>query len=100
MGKVVVVGDKYTVSLFESVGTEGKAVSKPQEVIPFLTEVRKRQDIDLVLVTKDIYEAMSATIDEIMLNSARPLITVIPSPFSESEPIDSKKLIAKALGFG
>ncbi|BCU67421.1 ATP synthase subunit F [Sulfolobales archaeon HS-7] len=100
MGKLFVIGDKYTVALFKLIGAEGKEIQDFRQAIATINEVRRREDVVLVFITKDIYEAISTTIDELMLNTVRPMISVIPSPFSEAKPIDSKKLINKALGFG
>ncbi len=56
--------------------------------------------MDLVLITRDIYEPVREKVDGIIGNITKPLVTIIPSPFSESKPIDVKKMVLKALGFG
>ncbi|MEM4080012.1 MAG: V-type ATP synthase subunit F [Metallosphaera sp.] len=65
-----------------------------------IDSIKKRDDVDLVLITRDIYEPVREKIDSIVSTLTKPLITVIPSPFSESKPIDVKKMVLKALGFG
>jgi|BEDMetMinimDraft_2_1075160.scaffolds.fasta_scaffold00108_10 V/A-type H+-transporting ATPase subunit F len=96
----MIIGDRYTVSLFQMAGVEGRVVSSPDELMKTLTETRKREDIDVVLITKDFYDIKQSAIDEMSLQVSKPIITVIPSPFVQSTPVDVKKLIAKALGFG
>ncbi len=100
MGKVVLVGDKYTVNLFKMMGAEGTIVEDPLTLPQTINEIKKRQDIDLVLITKDIYNPVRENVDSIILNQKKPLITVIPSPFSEAEALDVKRMIMSALGFG
>ncbi|WP_016731777.1 V-type ATP synthase subunit F [Saccharolobus islandicus] len=100
MGKVFVVGDKYTVSLFRMVGTEGDFIDDPYNLPDLISKLKKREDIDLILITKDIYEPIKEKIDPIIADQRKPLITIIPSPFSESKPLDVRKMIMKALGFG
>ncbi|MDT7861036.1 MAG: V-type ATP synthase subunit F [Saccharolobus sp.] len=100
MGKVFVLGDKYTVSLFKLVGAEGDFIEDPYQLPDSITKLKKREDIDLILITKDIYEPIKEKLDSIIVDQKKPLITIIPSPFSESKPIDVRKMIMKALGFG
>lgn len=47
-----------------------------------------------------MYEPIKEKIDPIIADQRKPLITIIPSPFSESKPLDVRKMIMKALGFG
>ncbi|MEM1625937.1 MAG: V-type ATP synthase subunit F [Sulfolobaceae archaeon] len=100
MGKVLVMGDRYTVSLFRLLGTEGKVIEDPLTIEDHLRELRKREDLDVVLITKDIYEPIREKIDSFVIANKKPLIGIIPSPFSEAKPIDVRKIILKALGFG
>jgi len=48
------VGDKYTVSLFRMVGTEGDFIDDPYNLPDLISKLKKREDIDLILITKDI----------------------------------------------
>ncbi|AAY80859.1 V-type ATP synthase subunit F [Sulfolobus acidocaldarius] len=100
MGKVIVIGDKYTVNLFKLIGTEGIILEDPLELENTLLKIRKREDVDLVLVTNDTYTPVKEKVDNLILEQKKPLITVIPSPFSEAKPVDVKGLILKSLGFG
>lgn len=100
MGKVLVIGDKYTVNLFRLVGAETIILEDPLKLEDTLLKLRKREDLDLILITNDLYSPVKEKIDNILLEQKKPLITIIPSPFSESKPIDVKGLILKALGFG
>ncbi len=100
MGKVVLIGDRYTVNLFKMMGAEGNIIEDPLNLPQTIMEVKKRTDVDLVLITKDIYNPVREKVDSMILNEKKPLITVIPSPFSEAEALDVKKMIMSALGFG
>ena len=100
MGKILVIGDKYTVNLFRLIGTESIILDDPLKLEETLVKLRKREDLDLILISNDLYTPVKEKIDSILLEQKKPLITVIPSPFSESKPVDVKGLILKALGFG
>lgn len=100
MGKVVVVGDRYTVNLFRMIGAEGLVLDDPLSLEDTLVKLKKREDIDLILVANDLYNPVKEKIESLVIDQKRPLITVIPTPFSQGKPLDVKGLILKALGFG
>jgi len=100
MGKILVIGDKYTVNLFRLIGAESLILDDPLKLEETLVKLRKREDLDLIFVSNDLYTPVKEKIDSILLEQKKPLITIIPSPFSESKPVDVKGLILKALGFG
>ncbi len=100
MGKVYVIGDKYTVSLFKLVGAEGEVLEDPEKLVDKLNQLRKREDVDLVLITYDLYNVVREKIEGVLTTMTKPIVSIIPSPFSEAKPIDTKSLLMKALGFG
>ncbi|MEM0169490.1 MAG: V-type ATP synthase subunit F, partial [Metallosphaera sp.] len=53
MGKIVLLGDRYTVSLFKTMGAEGKTVEDPFILEKEIDSIKKRDDVDLVLITRD-----------------------------------------------
>lgn len=100
MGKVFLIGDKYTVSLFKFIGAEGEVIEDPYLLESKIKELKKREDVDLVLITKDLYDPVKEKIDEIISAQTKPLFTIIPSPYSEAKPMEVRKMILRALGFG
>ncbi|BCU71330.1 V-type ATP synthase subunit F [Stygiolobus caldivivus] len=100
MGKVVVVGDRYTVSLFKLIGTEGLVLDDPLNLETTLIKLKKREDIDLILVANDLYNPVKEKVESLVIEQKKPLVTVIPTPFSQGQPLDVKGLILRALGFG
>ena len=100
MGKVVVLGDRYTVNLFRMIGTEGLVLDDPLNLEGTLVKLKKREDIDLILVANDLYNPVKEKIESLVIDQKKPLITVIPTPFSQGQPLDVKGLILRALGFG
>ncbi|EWG08005.1 MAG: vacuolar H+-transporting two-sector ATPase, F subunit [Candidatus Aramenus sulfurataquae] len=100
MGKILLMGDKYTASLFRMVGTEAQVVEDPFNLQKEIDNAKKRGDVDLILITRDLYEPVKEKLETVISNQTKPLITVIPSPFSESKPMDVRRMILRALGFG
>jgi V/A-type H+-transporting ATPase subunit F len=100
MGKVIVVGDRYTVNLFRLIGSEGYILDDPLKLEDTLIKLKKREDIDLILVSNDLYSPVREKVENLVIEQKKPLVTIIPTPFSESKPLDVKSLILKALGFG
>ncbi|MCY0858975.1 MAG: V-type ATP synthase subunit F [Sulfolobaceae archaeon] len=100
MGKIVVIGDKYTVTLFKLLGTEAEEVSDPSIVDEIIRKYSKREDVDLVLLTQDLYQPAREKVEEVLKSMNKPIVSIIPSPFSEMKPLDVRKMIMQALGFG
>lgn len=100
MGKVIVVGDRYTVNLFRLIGAEGYILDDPLKLEDTLIKLKKREDIDLILVSNDLYSPVREKVENLVIEQKKPLVTIIPTPFSESKPLDVKSLILRALGFG
>ncbi|MCI2414429.1 MAG: V-type ATP synthase subunit F [Candidatus Aramenus sp.] len=100
MGKILLMGDKYTASLFRMAGAEAQVVEDPFNLQKEIDNARKRGDVDLILITRDLYEPVKEKLEILISNQTKPLITVIPSPFSESKPMDVRRMILRALGFG
>ncbi len=100
MGKIYVIGDKYTTNLFRLVGAEGEVLENPELLPDKINEIKKREDVDLLLITYDLYNVVREKVEEVLANTKKPVVSIIPSPFSESKPIDAKSLLMKALGFG
>jgi len=94
------VGDRYTVNLFRLIGTEGYILDDPLKLEDTLIKLKKREDIDLILVSNDLYSPVREKVENLVIEQKKPLVTIIPTPFSESKPLDVKSLILKALGFG
>ncbi|MGC9106374.1 MAG: V-type ATP synthase subunit F [Thermoprotei archaeon] len=100
MGKIYVIGDKYTANLFRLVGAEGEVLENPELLPDKINEIKKREDVDLLLITYDLYNVVREKVEEVLANTKKPVVSIIPSPFSESKPVDAKSLLMKALGFG
>jgi Archaeal/vacuolar-type H+-ATPase subunit F len=100
MGKIYVIGDKYTTNLYRLLGAEGEVLENSELLPDRINEIRKREDVELLLITYDLYNVVKEKVEEIIAGMKRPLVSIIPSPFSESKPIDTKSLLMKALGLG
>ena len=94
------VGDRYTVNLFRLIGAEGLVLEDPLALEDTLIKLKKREDVDLILIANDLYEPVKEKVESLVIEQKRPLVTIIPTPFSQGKPLDVKGLILKALGFG
>ena len=99
-GKVVVIGDRYTVNAFGLIGVEGFVADPPERARKILLDISKSPDIGVVLVTKDIADEISDLIEMISNTQRWPVIATIPSRWSGVEPIDVGSILKKALGIG
>ncbi len=98
--KVVIIGDRYTVNAFGLIGIEGFVAESAEKARELLSSLARSPDVGVVLVTKDIADDVSDTIERISRTQRWPVIATIPSRWSSIEPIDVGELLKKALGVG
>ncbi|MEM4970867.1 MAG: V-type ATP synthase subunit F [Sulfolobales archaeon] len=99
-GRIVVLGDRYVVNAFGMLGVEGFVVENVDDAEKQLRTLSKSGDIALIIVTKDVADMVQDVIDRISMSPGAPVITVIPSMWSDVKPIDAASLLKKALGVG
>lgn len=99
-GRIVVLGDRYTVNAFGLIGVDGIIVENAEDAEKHLKTLSKSGDVALILVTKDIADLVQDTIERISMTSRIPVISIIPSRWSDVKPIDAASLLKKALGVG
>ncbi|BAN89765.1 V-type ATP synthase subunit F [Aeropyrum camini] len=97
-GKLLAIVDRETAPLFMGVGASVVEVAGGDEVLRALRKGVAEGGARIVLVLKHLVED-----EELLRREADRLgatLLVIPSMGEKAEPIDVKKLIARALGFG
>jgi len=99
-GRIVVLGDRYSVNAFGMLGVEGFVVESASEAENRLKTLSKSGDIALIIVTKEVADMAQDTIDSVSAAPGAPVITVIPSLWRDVKPIDAASLLKKALGVG
>jgi len=99
-GKIVVLGDRYSVNAFGMLGVEGFVVESASEAENRLKALSKSGDVALIIVTKEVADMVQETIEAISASPGAPVVTVIPSLWSDVKPIDAASLLKKALGVG
>jgi len=99
-GRVVVLGDRYTVSAFGLIGVDGIVVESAEEAEKSLKTLSRSGDVSLVIITKDVADLVPDVVENISMRVGMPVITVIPSRWSDVKPIDAASLLKKALGVG
>ncbi len=99
-GKVVVLGDRYTVSAFGLLGVEGIVVENAGDAEKNLKALSRSGDVSLIIITRDIADLVPDLLENISMSVRMPVITVIPSRWSDVKPIDAASLLKKALGVG
>jgi V/A-type H+-transporting ATPase subunit F len=99
-GKIVILGDRYAVNAFGILGVEGFVVENADDAEKRLKTLSRSGDIALIIVTKDVADMVQDVIDSISMSPGAPVITVIPSMWSDVKPVDAAALLKKALGVG
>ncbi len=99
-GKIVVLGDRYTVNAFGLLGVEGIVVENAMDAEKNLRILSKSGDVSLIVITKDVADMIPDVVESISMSVRMPVITVIPSRWGDVKPIDAASLLKKALGVG
>lgn len=70
------------------VGVKGITVHTKSEVLDALKDIKKREDIGILLITEKIAELIPNELNEMRLSKKLPLITVIPDRHGSKRPKD------------
>ncbi|MEM1620045.1 MAG: V-type ATP synthase subunit F [Fervidicoccaceae archaeon] len=98
-GKIVVIGGEDLATAYGLLGCETRIASSPDELLSVLEEVVAADDVALILISQELSEPVRGEVDALIARTKK-IISYIPTPTSEGRPIDMRKLLLKALGFG
>lgn len=98
-GKVVVIGGTDTVIMMKSIGCIGIEERDPEKVVQLAELYSKRPEVGIILIEKSIGEIVYDELDLIRKKTGK-IISLLPTISSGFEPVDMKKLVMRALGFG
>lgn len=93
----MVVGDRYTVSLFKLMGFEGRVVDSPREALEF---IRSNLDVyDVFLVSSGMARHVRKELDELRLRNPRKMFVEVPSVLEGMErEVNYLQLVRQILG--
>lgn len=97
VGGVLVISDEITLSMYRTVGCEIIEVSSPDELLKNLEANIMREDLSLILVSKELAEPVMDRVEKVMARS-KVYISFIPSYGKIERPIDLRKALMQALG--
>lgn len=99
---MLVIGDRFTVSMFKLLGINGVAIedTDPRKVREVIELYVQSGDYYVIYITKDLADLVRDYIERISATRRWPVVTVIPSRWSEIEEIDASAILRKALGVG
>ncbi len=100
--KILVIGDRYTVNMFNLIGVDGVVVedNDPVKIRRLLDTYIGSGEYSIIYITKEIGDLVKDYIDKISATRRWPVITILPSRWSKVEEIDISSLLRKALGVG
>jgi len=97
--KVLVIAEVDTATIYRMLGCEVIEVDDPEKLVRELKANEKREDIGIILLSNELSKPVKQEINGIIAKSDK-LISFIPTQRSKGEPVDMRKLLLKALGFG
>ncbi|MEM1605554.1 MAG: V-type ATP synthase subunit F [Desulfurococcaceae archaeon] len=96
-GGVLVISDELTASMYRTLGCEVIEVSNPDELVKSLEANIMRDDLSLILISKELAEPVIDQVDKIISRS-KPYVSFIPSYGKIEKPLDLRKMLLQALG--
>lgn len=99
IGKILVITDEVTSTMYRAIGCEVIVVSTPSELVKNLEANIMREDLALILISKELSEPSIDDVEKIIKRS--PInISMIPSYGKVSEPVNLRKQLLSLLGVG
>ncbi len=95
---IFVIGDENAILGFSLVGIEGQVVKSLDEAKKALDAALTRKDLKILLITEDWAAQMQDRVDELKMNSRRPLVLDIPGPGTQPRGESLRELVEKVIG--
>ncbi|MCE4606147.1 MAG: hypothetical protein F7B59_02295 [Desulfurococcales archaeon] len=101
MGKIVVLGDKHTLLPFRLAGAEVREASSWDEAKSVISsDLAGEKDVSIVLLAAHLipeekrgeFRSLASKVDFTLVS--------LPTKWAPPKPVDMKKLLLEALGFG
>lgn len=97
IGKVLVITDSVTANMYKTVGCEVIEVSNPDDLLKNLESNIMREDLSLILISKELAEPRIDLVENI-ISRATVYVSFIPSYGKLEKPLDLRKTLLQALG--
>ena len=93
-----VIGDSLMVTGFRLVGVEGAEVTSVDQAREALSNVFKRSDIAIVILSEEFSSQMQDEIENMRSNRITPLIVEVPGSSGTEDKNKISELLSKTLG--
>jgi len=97
---IVVVADPYTAYALRLIGAESYPVDSAEEARRVLAELEAREDVGLVLVSAELFEEISDSVERLQRSRGDIIIARLPTVREPGKPMDVQKELLRALGMG
>lgn len=98
-GKVLVIGEPELVTAYRMLGCETLEATDPETLVREVEKNAARDDISIILLSQEVSEPVREDIDKIIEKTGK-IISYVPTLRKPGEPVDLRKMMLKALGFG
>ncbi len=98
--RIAVIGDEYTATAFRMLGVEAFIVHSGAEAREALQKLLERSDVGVVLVASDFVDSVRDIMEKVRLERNDVVVTSLPTPRNPGKPVDMRRLLLQALGFG
>lgn len=95
---ITVIGDRDTVFGFGLIGVDGRVVEREEEVERALDEILEREETRLLLITRNLAQALRKRIDRLKMSSLHPIVMEIPGREGARPERSISDLVRSAIG--
>ncbi len=95
---IFVVGDENAILGFSMIGVEGKVAKSTEEARAALEDAVAREEIEIVLVTENWAAEMRERVDQLKMETAKPLVLDIPGSTPAPSGRSLREFVEEAVG--
>lgn len=95
-----VIGDPDTVAGFRLAGAAGIVIRDADQARAELHKALSRDDIDLLLITRDLVVGLQQEISDLKMTRLKPVVVDIPGRKALAAEKSMRELVSRAVGIG
>ena len=96
--KVITVGSRVFVTIFQLSGVQCKIVDTPENALKEIKEIYKDPEAGLILLSDDLSKPIDDQLTTLRAQKSTPLIFALPASGSEKSEVDYRVMLKKILG--
>ncbi|AEM37931.1 Vacuolar H+transporting two-sector ATPase F subunit [Pyrolobus fumarii 1A] len=98
--RIAVIADEYTATAFRLIGVEAYVAKDSGEARKILQKLLESTEVGVILVSNEYADAVKDIVEKIGDERSDVVVAMLPTLKSPGKPVDMRRLLLQALGFG